>query len=198
MRLHTKNFTSLTTGSKHQTHRNGYGGQHNARAGSQQLQSPSGTARNRKQSRWLLGFSVDSSPPPEIISYTLRHQTDIIPDPNQEPPQYSEFSRLGIKAGDVPQWLWSTAQCRAWLTTVGVTLFNMSIDQAERRANIFEGSDAFIYTLKIDAWEGVWGNVWNGTSVYNMLRANMYQEGAVPSRVYLREEQDVQARSNVR
>lgn len=76
---------------------------------------------------------------------------------DQNPPPYQMYSQLGIKATDTPQWLWSNVECRAWLTAVGVTLLNMSIDEAEGYADSFEGSGTYIYNWNCQAWHRLYG-----------------------------------------
>ncbi|PVH72874.1 hypothetical protein DL98DRAFT_595604 [Cadophora sp. DSE1049] len=101
-----------------------------------------------------------------------------------DPPPYTAipFTRLGISATDTPQWLLSTAQCQAWITTVAVTLWNCSEDEAERLAGMFQGSGSYLWCLKSTTWKAWYGSA-RGTSIFNMLRACMKQEGAVPKSI---------------
>ncbi|KAN0094259.1 hypothetical protein V8E51_017443 [Hyaloscypha variabilis] len=62
---------------------------------------------------------------------------------NACPPPYSASNdphyNLAIKATDVPQWLWSNSQCRAWIFAVCTELLAYSEEEGEDVAAKFTG-----------------------------------------------------------
>lgn len=127
----------------------------------------------------LLGRRSPETTPIQAPECTACNGLD--PPPYREPP----FTYDGIKASDTPQWLWSEAECQAWIIAFCVTSFNMSICEAERAAKWYEGSGACIYGLDDDSWRTlVPGD--RGTSLCNFLMSRRNEKGAVPKDVIFR------------
>ncbi len=100
------------------------------------------------------------------------------------PPAYKSydlpaFSRLGIRALDVPQWLWSNMQCRAWLTAFCVDMLSLSVAESEELAQKYKGAGTNIYSTKSEDWILMMGDDY-GPPIYNYLFSVSRCAGAVP------------------
>lgn len=102
---------------------------------------------------------------------------------NIEPPPYESFSRDGIKATDIPQWLWSNKQCRSWVIAVCVTLLNNSVEEAEEKAARFRGFGPIIFENNLESWNYVLRDIVDATSVYGLVLGQTREKGAVPGGV---------------
>ena len=110
---------------------------------------------------------------------------------NPAPPSYHEASKtnppspenLKRIASKVPQWKWSTKECRDWLRAVCVVYFNFSLQEAEASAMKFEGFGATLYMKIRDSWMGLLGE--NGRGLYGLLFGLRRKRGAVPKSMKL-------------
>jgi hypothetical protein len=105
---------------------------------------------------------------------------------NPAPPSYHEASKtnppspenLKRIASKVPQWKWSTKECRDWLRAVCVVYFNFSLQEAEASAMKFEGFGATLYMKSVDSCVRLLGE--NGRGLYGVLFGLRGKRGAVP------------------
>lgn len=94
-------------------------------------------------------------------------------------PMGEDYSHLNIQASDTPQWLWSNAQCRAWLYAVCITYLDYTEEAAHAEAARFKGMGVYLYSRNRHGWTTKMGQE-NGTSVYNLLISQASKPGAVP------------------
>jgi hypothetical protein len=109
------------------------------------------------------------------------------------PPPYSTSQNptntspiQSIKATDVPQWLWSNAQCRAWIATVCEDLLGYSDENAEMIASNFAGFGPRLFSMEIEHWHSLLGknvvgkNIADAESVYALVFGLRREKGAIP------------------
>jgi hypothetical protein len=109
---------------------------------------------------------------------------------NKTLPSYDEASKtpqapkeLKRIASKIPQWKWSTLECREWLRAVHVVYFNFGLDEAAAGANKFEGCGSSLYMKSIIGWLNLFGE--RGAGIYGILLALRHKRGAVPSIINL-------------
>jgi hypothetical protein len=89
-----------------------------------------------------------------------------------------------IRANDVPQWMWSNAQCRTWLAAVLQVYLNWTSQAAETAALKLDGHGPTMYQRTSLEWEQLLGE-YNGKGIYVMLLNLRHHPGAVPGNVNL-------------
>ncbi|KAH7389192.1 hypothetical protein BKA64DRAFT_758385 [Cadophora sp. MPI-SDFR-AT-0126] len=147
--------------------------------------------------------SEEKEDPPELSSHpALRNRGDSLTDPTllllQKPPpahlskenqhantdekEHDDCSNLStITAYSTPQWRWSNAQCRAWLTQVLITYGGRPSPVAHRLADSFHGWGPNLYMKEWKEW-----NAWlgaDGQAIFALLMEEHGKEGAVPREV---------------
>jgi hypothetical protein len=129
----------------------------------------------------------DLRSPPNTSSSTAHARTSIR---TTLPPAYDDyvprppFTRLGIKAYDTPQWLWTNAQCQAWITAYCVEMLSFDLSRAEGIARDFRGAGTTIYTMKIEFWKRRMGEL-EGITIFNYLCSVFRKDGAVPDHIMI-------------
>jgi hypothetical protein len=109
------------------------------------------------------------------------------------PPAYSASqkptntpSNQSIEATDVPQWLWSNTQCRAWIAAVCEDLLAYSDGNAEIIASNFSGFGPRLFSINIEHWNSLLGNnvigkiIADAESVYALIFSLRREKGAIP------------------
>lgn len=107
--------------------------------------------------------SQNAAPPPYQDS--TQEKTDVPKITAHLQPVQSAGS---IKHTDVPQWRWSTNQCREWLSSVYTGVFNLPREEAMLLANKFEGSGPVMYITSREEWMEILGYQ-RGRSLYALL-----------------------------
>ena len=95
-------------------------------------------------------------------------------------PAPENFKRIASK---VPQWKWSTNECRRWLRAACVVYFNFSLEEAEASAEKFEGFGATLYLKTQASWIEILGE--NGRGLYGLIYSLRRKRGAVPKNIKL-------------
>jgi hypothetical protein len=124
----------------------------------------------------------DSPPPPyaegDLILLEQAHASGI-----------EQVSTLGteIKATDTPQWIWTNAQCRAWIFAVCSKNLGLGVEESKIISEKFEGYGPNIYCLKFENWVDIFGsdNPSRAESVYSTILGLQDEEGAVPKTIRL-------------
>jgi hypothetical protein len=129
--------------------------------------------------------SLSSAQPPDTTaSHALAPSQSLLESQasssNTDPPPYESSLRIGIKATDTPQWLWSNEQCRSWIIAVCVTLLNNSLEEAEEKAKRYRGFGPSIFENNIEAWKSIFQNEYDSESVYSLVMSKRDESGAVP------------------
>jgi hypothetical protein len=98
----------------------------------------------------------------------------------------SSINRRGrkIRASDIPQWKWSTEQCRQWLTAFLIERFSCSPADAAQTAEKFDGFGPNIYLTREQGWKNLIGVV-QGAGIYVWLLAVRHKAGAVPKTIVM-------------
>jgi hypothetical protein len=108
---------------------------------------------------------------------------------SKAPPSYSENNILSPKqlknlktlAASTPQWRWSNAECRAWITAVCVSYLNTTMAEGEIRAARYDGFGANLWSMGWTRWKEICGgNADEGTSMFNLLFGLRMEKGTVP------------------
>lgn len=103
-----------------------------------------------------------------------------------QPPPYSlaetSLSKqpLNIKASETPQWLWSNAQCRAWIAAVCIEYLQYSERDAYAAAEGVKGFGPRLFGMRLQEWTQILGNA-DGYSVYTLVFSIARKKGAVPA-----------------
>jgi hypothetical protein len=104
------------------------------------------------------------------------------------PPSYEAISNNGsvqIQARKTPQWTWSNAQCREWLTAVMIDCFGSSTDEAAEVAKGWKGFGPNIYLMTCGSWKELLGEQ-RGVGLYTILLCVREKKGACPRNINLR------------
>jgi hypothetical protein len=97
---------------------------------------------------------------------------------SKAPPSYSEHNILSPKelkkvkafAASTPQWRWSNAECRAWITAVCVSYLNTTMEEAEIRAARYDGFGTNLWWMSSVRWKQLCGgNVDEESSISNLF-----------------------------
>jgi hypothetical protein len=108
---------------------------------------------------------------------------------SKAPPSYSEnnilspkqLKNLKILAASTPQWRWSNAECRAWITAVCVSYLNTTMAEGETRAARYDGFGSNLWSVSSSGWKRICGgNVDEGSSIFNLLFGLKKAKGTVP------------------
>lgn len=111
-------------------------------------------------------LTMGSSPSKTIAAKELKRlkiESKATKPADSQPPAYAEpknpYSHLHIKATDVPQWLWTNAQCRAWLYSIFRDYLDYAHDKAENEALSFLGMGCNLYNNNAKNWRDLSGTV---------------------------------------
>jgi hypothetical protein len=112
------------------------------------------------------------------------------------PPAYtaSQFAQLQrvpkytpiIKASDVPQWLWTNAQCKDWLFAVCHVSLGLTGEEAKAITDKFDGCGPVIYMMEYVDWIKLLGTENRAQSIYAYVVNSQQEPGAIPDGVVLR------------
>ncbi|CZR53344.1 uncharacterized protein PAC_03222 [Phialocephala subalpina] len=122
---------------------------------------------------------LSTSPPP--YQEDKKEKADISEETASPPPAPPQRN-FAITHTDVPQWRWSTNQCRKWLESVYTEIFNLPGEEALFLAIKFEGSGPMIYITSREEWVELLGYQ-RGRSLYALLVTVKNEPGAMPSSI---------------
>jgi hypothetical protein len=102
-------------------------------------------------------------------------------------PEQVPVTENSIKATDIPQWIWTNAQCREWLFAVCSESLGLGVEESKAISEKFEGYGPNIYCLKFEDWLNILGSnpMGRAYSVYSTLLSIRHEKGAVPKNVVL-------------
>ena len=122
---------------------------------------------------------------PNLVSFTLRREKKFSPlPPYSEKKEFisSKIPNTGITHKSVPQWTWSTFECREWIMAVAIHTMNILPQKAEAKAMMFDGLGTTIYSTRLEVWRKIFGNV-RGDGIYLMVLAMQNEDGALPESI---------------
>ncbi len=129
-------------------------------------------------------FTITSCEPAQTSIRTPRTSAKVWQEATLKPAYIPENIET-INAGSIPQWLWPTSHCRAWLSAVLTKDLNFSPEKAAEIASEDYGMGANLYCRNSEYWVRVLGEP-DGTIVYARLSEMREKEGAVPSFCHVR------------
>lgn len=89
------------------------------------------------------------------------------------------------KKHPVPQWNWTTTQCREWLITICVEFFEMELGESQDLARNFDGYGPTIFVMTRQDWEHLLGRA-RGLGVHAMVSSSWHAKGAAPKNFGMR------------
>ncbi|CZT01969.1 uncharacterized protein RCO7_05448 [Rhynchosporium graminicola] len=128
-------------------------------------------------------ISTEMPPPPSYES--IDHDPSsykLIPQSRFPLRLYNPSQPPRIVATDVPQWNWSTTECKEWLVAVLMDLMDWDALAAARQADHLHGHGPNLYLRTSESWIALLG-VDNGKGIYAMLVGCRRRKGAVPQGV---------------
>lgn len=87
---------------------------------------------------------------------------------------------MGIKASDMPQWLWSNAESRAWIFAVCVAYLNYSPEESEGAANKFKGMGNQLFARTLIEWGDILPCREDANSMHSLIMSRMHLKGGMP------------------
>jgi hypothetical protein len=115
--------------------------------------------------------------PPTLPAFTPSQLAQL-----QRVPNYTPI----IKASDVPQWLWTNAQCKDWLFAVCHVSLGLTGEEAKAITAKFDGCGPVIYMMEYVDWIKLLGTQNRAQSVYAYVVNTQHEPGAIPDGVVLK------------
>lgn len=97
---------------------------------------------------------------------------------NNSPQPVKDYN---IQASSTPQWRWTNAQCRDWITLVLTKYSGKEPETARALAKQFKGFGPNLYILSWTEWDAWLGP--DGQAIFAILMEVRDEKGAVPSTV---------------
>ena len=97
------------------------------------------------------------------------------------PPQLLQAVSVHVKASSTPQWRWTNAQCREWITLVLTEYSGKEPKTARGLADEFLGFGPNLYMMSWKEWHAWLGA--DGQAIFAILMEVHGEKGAVPSQV---------------
>ena len=97
------------------------------------------------------------------------------------PPQLLQAVSVHVKASSTPQWRWTNAQCREWITLVLTEYSGKEPKTARGLADEFLGFGPNLYLMSWKEWHAWLGA--DGRAIFAILVEVHGEKGAVPSQV---------------
>ncbi|EPE25745.1 hypothetical protein GLAREA_01657 [Glarea lozoyensis ATCC 20868] len=126
-------------------------------------------------------ISPSQTPTPTPKTPCLVPTTPLSP-PSISPLQSTPLFPLtpSITPQSIPQWLWTTHDCKTYLYQIFHTLLNNSPEVAYGKADRFEGFGPNMFSTTYAGWKSLYG-AWEGDGIYSFIFVSRNMRGALPS-----------------